>query len=648
MQIIEIVLYGKSGKTRHLRFQLGKLNIITGEAKSGKSAVGDIIDYCLGSKNCNIADGVVRECVAWFGVLLQFPVEQIFIARENPKITNQTTSSCYYEIGENIQVPEQDMFVANTNIDGIVQILNEHLGIDENMYIPPQGQTRRPITATVRHALNFCFQGQDEIAAKNILFHRQAEPYILQTIKDTLPYFFGAAREDTLVLVEELHLKKRKLKIFEQKKEERELIKGIDTTRAVALLNEAAAVGLVDFVDDIVQENNFEKLVDTLSNCKIENNIVEYSEDSRLISLQKQLDDVLDQLSCLDEEIEMTERYISGFSGYGNEIEHQKARLESIGLFENINFTPDRCPFCSSKLNSQLPEIEALKKAITELDMSLQNITNERPKLQSYVNDLYTKRFEMRGKVSQLRAEIDSVYEIEKNARKVRDINTQKAQVIGRISLWIESIKGTEDDNTLEASINSLQSRIDEIEKLLDQEAVDDKMFSILSKMQTDMTTWARLLELEYSEYPYRYDQKKATVVVDKEKPITLNQLGSGSNWVGVHLITYMAFHKQFIENNRPVPRFLFLDQPSQVYFPTTLDDIDMKAVIAIYEFIEQQVDAHNGKFQVIVVDHAELEEPCFKNNVVEVWRNSNKLVPVEWYTCETQTGADSKGSADE
>ena len=47
MQIRELVLYGYNGKVRHLPFALGQVNIITGRSKSGKSVVGDIIDYCL-------------------------------------------------------------------------------------------------------------------------------------------------------------------------------------------------------------------------------------------------------------------------------------------------------------------------------------------------------------------------------------------------------------------------------------------------------------------------------------------------------------------------------------------------------------------------------------------------------------------------
>ena len=52
------------------------------------------------------------------------------------------------------------------------------------------------------------------------------------------------------------------------------------------------------------------------------------------------------------------------------------------------------------------------------------------------------------------------------------------------------------------------------------------------------------------------------------EGPIPMSRMGSGENWVGYHLIGHLALHKWFALQKRPVPRFLFLDQPSQVYFP--------------------------------------------------------------------------------
>jgi len=44
--------------------------------------------------------------------------------------------------------------------------------------------------------------------------------------------------------------------------------------------------------------------------------------------------------------------------------------------------------------------------------------------------------------------------------------------------------------------------------------------------------------------------------------------MGSAANWIGYHLIAHLGLHKHFVERDRPVPRFLILDQPTQAYFP--------------------------------------------------------------------------------
>ena len=174
MQIRELVLYGYNNKVRHLPFSLGKVNIITGKSKSGKSVVGEIIDYCLGGNSCNIADGVVRDNVAWYGILLQFEHERVFIARKNPDKGQQTTTICYIEVGTDLEAPNQCDFVPNANVAGVEEILTRRIGISENLNTPPEGQSRLPLAANIRHALYYCFQNQDEIAAKNFLFHHQA------------------------------------------------------------------------------------------------------------------------------------------------------------------------------------------------------------------------------------------------------------------------------------------------------------------------------------------------------------------------------------------------------------------------------------------------------------------------------------------
>jgi hypothetical protein len=125
MQIRELTIYGLNGKVRHLPFKLGEVNIITGRSKSGKSAVGAIIEYCLGGAQCNIADGIVRDNADWYGLLLQFKFEQLFIARKNPSADQQSSSYCYAERGTQITIPEKCDFISNLNYNPIFNSCEE-------------------------------------------------------------------------------------------------------------------------------------------------------------------------------------------------------------------------------------------------------------------------------------------------------------------------------------------------------------------------------------------------------------------------------------------------------------------------------------------------------------------------------------------
>jgi hypothetical protein len=159
------------------------------------------------------------------------------------------------------------------------------------------------------------------------------------------------------------------------------------------------------------------------------------------------------------------------------------------------------------------------------------------------------------------------------------------------------------------------------------------------------MTAWARELKLEHSEYRIRMDHNKLTVV--SETPhglIPLNTMGSGENWVGYHLVAYLAFAKWFINQKRPVGRFIFLDQPTQVYFPSdiavtgNLDEIqkdeDRQAVKSMFQWIFKVVKELSPDLQVIITDHADIDEEWFQASIRDVkWRGDAALIPEHWYT---------------
>lgn len=47
-----------------------------------------------------------------------------------------------------------------------------------------------------------------------------------------------------------------------------------------------------------------------------------------------------------------------------------------------------------------------------------------------------------------------------------------------------------------------------------------------------------------------------------------------------------------------------------------------------LFDFVENQ----NGQFQIIVVDHANLDDAKFQDGIVEEWRDNLALVPYDWF----------------
>ena len=119
-----------------------------------------------------------------------------------------------------------------------------------------------------------------------------------------------------------------------------------------------------------------------------------------------------------------------------------------------------------------------------------------------------------------------------------------------------------------------------------------------------------------------------------------MDRMGSGENWVGYHLIAHLALHEWFTERGRPVPRFLFLDQPSQVYFPPEKDvdgsmamvgEDDRRAVSRMFRFVFDVVEKLSPGFQVVITEHADINEAWYQDAVVERWRGGAKLIPDDW-----------------
>lgn len=246
MQIRSIILYNHSGAMRELSFKPGKVNVITGRSLTGKSAIIDIIDYCMGRSTFNVPEGKILDTVAWYAVIFTFgDSTDVLVAKPAPKENATSQSQVYYEIGTLLPAPPYSRLVPNSNDEAVISDLSKRIGIVPNLHTPPAGQSRDELEATIRHTIYYLFQTQGLIANKDLLFHRQSEPWIPQTIKDTLPYFLGVVNSERVPREHELRLAKRRLKMATRDLEEARFVATDQLTRGQSLITEAQQVGIL-------------------------------------------------------------------------------------------------------------------------------------------------------------------------------------------------------------------------------------------------------------------------------------------------------------------------------------------------------------------------------------------------------------------
>ena len=633
MQIQKIVLYGKNGNKRILNLSIGEVNIISGKSQTGKSVIGDIIDYCFGGSSCNIAVGVVRDHTEWYGLLLKHNDELLFVARQNPPVGQSSTGKCCYQIGVS-DVPDNIKATAPIDVAGLEKLLSSQIGISENLFSPPEGHSRLPLSANIRHAMFYCIQGQDEIAAQKTLFHKQSELFVTQAIKDTIPYFLGIADEHNLELAAERTKLKRECLILQRSLDEVEQLQGNGLERAISLIEEARGVGLIHNAD-MADWSDYNSVRNVLKDaCNLNPKEIEIVGMDRISYLQTQIYNDRILIENYEIDIRDANQFVSESTGYATEIEHQKNRLQSIGLFDSIDFSENHCPLCSSEIVSTLPFATDIKNAIRRLSDNLSSVKCDKPQVNAYIEKLKNEQQEITDRINIAVVEIEAIYMENKEALAFKDLNARKSRVVGRISLWLESVLIHDDLETQKQNIEYKRIRLKEIDELLSEDLIEERKQSITNRLSVEMTKWAKELQLEHCDYPYRLDLNKVTIVVDKERPVPLQQLGSGSNWLGCHLIALFALHKFFIQNNRPTPHFLFIDQPSQVYFPPETNDenVDSQQIRLIYRFIEKITKELSPHMQVIIVDHADIDEKYFQDAVIEKWWNPDqRLIPLSW-----------------
>lgn len=641
IQILDIVLYSPQGERRVLSLRPGEVNVITGEERTGKSALISIVDYCFGSPSCSVPSGTIQNNVAWYALRITDGNTEHFIARRAPEQGQRASSSAYYIVGSSLNIPNANELSARTNIDTIVERLKDIIGIRLHIHEPPEGQTRPPLTTTFRHALAFVFQPQNEISQPGFLFHNQNSNWVAQAIKDNFPYFLGAVEDDFVASKARLKELRSSLRDRERTLARLESLASGRLSEVSGLLTEAYNIGLLD---QNVAPESWDEAIEILRiaiSTSPEEQIIRYEESidqAELIRLNEVRSSLRQQLAREQGELNAMRELLVNESGFTQESHEQLSRLRSLNLFRN--FSEPHCPLCDQPTN-QLPSPDLLQREINRVSEQLEGVARQTPGLEALILRQEEQINITKQRLHENRIAREALQRIDEQLNQLRDDSVRRAYVIGRISLFLENLPQISDNSELRSEITQLQGEIDQLNTSLSDENIQENLNHILSLISRDLTEWSNRLHLEYQGNPFRLDLRYLQIVTDtSDEIVPMHRMGSGSNWLGCHLIAHLALHKWFIQQSRPVPHFLFLDQPSQVYYPRdraivssleNLEDAERAAVTRMFELIRDVVRELHPGFQVIITEHADLSEDWYQEAVVERWRNGNALIPVEW-----------------
>ncbi|MER5967816.1 DUF3732 domain-containing protein [Streptomyces sp. NPDC002057] len=645
-QIRAVTIYGKQpGQMHTVPFNPGSLNIVTGDSRRGKSALLTIIDYCLASSEYPVKSGVVRDYVGTFAITLVKPGQQLFVARRAPEAKKVvSTVLCIVSQAPGSPPPPLDDLHFVTPRDVAKDILSDFCGIDRNIRVPAIGRATL-IAPSVRHALFFCFQAQNEVANEDVLFHSQGKEWRPNTIRGVIPYFLGATDREQALLRSRLRLARKDLSDHQAKlAAARELAPAAG--QAQALLTEAIEAHLLQ--PDATRETTAEGVLRLLRQALLQRGpqVGPDRTDDPISELRTRRAELRSRANRARVRIADLRAALAENSDFTDQANEQRARLATLGLLKRDPVASDvaQCPVCDGPVRSAHATAMTLIDELSHLQSDLHAIGRDTPAIERMISAEEDGLQEVRSQLARNQEEINEVTAAFRALDREPDDERRAAIVQGRISLYLDTAAQLSVGPRVEDRTEELRTRIAELETLLSEDVQGDRLTSFLSLINEQIRFKAQELELEHSSSLLRLDVNRLTVVADTpEGPIPLKDMGSGDNHLGYHVATLLSLHEWFAENDNPVPGVLILDQPSQVYFPPDhvgeeiLESDDRILLLNIFKAIHRTLRRLGGKLQVIVMEHADLEDPAFSDYVEHRWRrrDGQALVPSTWLTPE-------------
>lgn len=659
-QIKKLILWPKKeGKPfRTVDFALNKVNVITGDSRTGKSAIVPIIDYCLASSDCLIPRDIIRDNVAWYGLLVNLGGDgyTLFARKES----DDDKPSDVFVLKENITedaIPAVfDESQDKVNGDYVKSRLNAIANIP---YVKKEMDNGRKVEhLSFRDVSHINLQAQEVMASQSVFFYKVNRGIYHTRLSDWFRFLIGSEPQWRIVAQQDLKAANTLLANKEKSLTAMQEVANERITQLKGLIATAKEFGFccegVDVPDDRATLLSIAKEVIDAGH-KWEKSTPETISDA-----EKTYRKLIEDDNRLGTEIALHQKKLADLAAFKDDFTQVRAiaaeRRDHLAIVEwfkaNQQPAAGKCPFCGSETNHDEAKEELAK--LTQHLRQYSETARIAPQLPRAYEEEERATIEELGRLlaerHALRERFDVVRHDDEEARRARHHVEEVFTLLGRIEAELQYNRKVDDPDGLVREVAQLKAKIRRLVAKIHAVDVDKETERILTEIGNLAKARMKSLDCDekYTEKPPMFDYKNLNVILtdDRDRRMSLTQIGSASNWVSCHIAFTCALQEYFTSLEPKasyLPSFMVYDQPSQVYFPKMmvsddhqLDDTDRVNVTKMFRTIVESIKATDGKWQAIVLEHAErsiYQEFLDSGDLNEIpeWRNGEKLIPEDW-----------------
>ncbi|MBN3043677.1 DUF3732 domain-containing protein [Pectobacterium brasiliense] len=566
----------KDGQLHAVEFTRG-LNIITGKSSTGKSAILEIFDYCMGSSEDTIPDGKLTERGKTFFTVLQFPTLTLVTGRDAAskrcflREVSGPEAENILELMGHVEYFFDDRYYIHK--DQFLKSLGKFFGVTlENIDTDPmykQVTGAKRATPSVRSFPSFMLQHQNLVANKHAIFYRFDEKVKRDQAIDHFKILMGIVKEEYFDVYKDLteasyELRRVELKIPKDDKAREVVIAAFN--RLLEQYQALAGKPMLDMMADEIFLKPKEALRRMLATPVSVDGLADDYEKT-LHSLRDQKAKLVADLRLAIGRLNLLERSVEQAKGIGTS-------YASLTVPRSTNLDNTFCPVCES--HSDIPEDQAnkLTQAIEWLNTELKLSSYARESLGQESRDLRKEIKDIRLKLKHVQTSLKPFEEHEKRIAEASSLEDAPKKVKLLLEIAIDKFIDNPPSD-LKKMKEYWEGQVKKYRALLDEYDVEIEMGRLARDINRKMKEIGQRFHFEetYKKGSLRFDVNTFDLWHEKEahKKVFLRSMGSGANWVYSHLTLFMALHYQFAAraDKCAIPPILFLDQPTQVYFPS-------------------------------------------------------------------------------